>query len=366
MIKNSSCIKDLKTEIKYKQVSKNTFELIKLNPDNANYDKLLEIVGKEYKDDIDYILKFKGWMKEYNEEEQVKIAIKKLRNILVFEENKFNNELKRLNGELEKLDIENNQYKILREKLSTYTKKTYIEENEYNIICDFIDQIEDSIAIKILHQIGKNNAFIELEKRGQLELIESLNGKVDLDILEEMNKNRNPNEVPNDIHSCEYINNKIEESINYLKKIDIEPILYEYVNNTFERFNILKNKLTKELIEEANIFKDDIDSIEQYEMYSIAVILLLIDLIDSKNYEEINKVYLSQKDNIFFRTISEEEQKIIDKCKKSLMDIFDEYYDDDFYTKFCHSYSSFDSEVLPNYADATDNTKYANPGETTV
>ena len=352
MIKNSSCIKDLKTEIKYKQVSKNTFELIKLNPDNANYDKLLEIVGEEYKDDIDYILKFKGWMKEYNEEEQVKIAIKKLSHILAFGENKFNNELNNLNEELEKLDKENEQYKVLREKISTYTKKTYIEENEFNIICDFIDQIEDKVAIQILQQIGKNNAFIELEKIGKLELIESLNGEVNLDTLEEMNKTRNSNEMNEDRNSIDYITKKIDESIKYLKNIDINSELYQYVNDVFGRVNNIKDKITKKMLDEAKLFKDDIDSIDKYDMYSLTLILLLIEIIDNKDIDKLNDIYLKQCNNTFFNALSEEEQLLIEKYRKLFKDIYDEYFDNDFYTNFNNSYSSFNQEELQNYTDS--------------
>ena len=214
-----------------------------------------------------------------------------------------------------------------------------------------INEIDEEEAIKVLRLIGKNNSFIELEKRGQLELIESLNGEINLETLEEMNKNRISKEEIVDQYSYGYILNKIEESIKTIETLTLDEILVQYIYSSFDRFKTCKDKITKEKIEEADIFKDDLESIDDYLMYSLAIILLLIEAINNCDENRIREIYEEQSSSMFFEDITIEEQKLIEVYKKSLLDIFNEYYDYSSYTNFSHSYSSYDEKELINYVD---------------
>ena len=133
-------------------------------------------------------------MEDYQNEEQVKNALEKLYNLLNIIEKELDEKIDVLKSDLNSIENEYNDYKVLKSKLVFYSKSTYIEENEFNIICSFLNLLSEEEAIDILHKIGKNNAFIELERKGEIELLESLKGEVDLNTLEEMSKTRKEEE----------------------------------------------------------------------------------------------------------------------------------------------------------------------------
>ena len=346
-----SKIKSLKNGIKDIQCSKGTFELVKLDPDSANYDVIAQALNVQYKEDIEYIEKFKGWMEDYQNEEQVKNALEKLYNLLNIIEKELDEKIDVLKSDLNSIENEYNDYKVLKSKLVFYSKSTYIEENEFNIICSFLNLLSEEEAIDILHKIGKNNAFIELERKGEIELLESLKGEVDLNTLEEMSKTRKEEENVEEEYSYDTISRKMENALKKLDEIDVSYLIKKYVEETFEIINTFEDKITKENIEEADIFKDDLESIEEYLIYSLAVTFLLIEAINEMDDSRINEIYNIHSNSIFYKKVTKEEKNLIEEYKNSLLDIFNEYYDDDAYNKFIHSYSSINEEELSNYVD---------------
>jgi len=346
-----SSIKSIKNGIKDIQCSKGSFELVKIDPDSANYDVIAEATDIEYKEDVEYIAKFKGWMDDYQNEEQVKIALEKLYRLINSIETKLDKRINCLKEELDGSEKAYFEYKTLKSKLNNYSKNTYIEENEFNIICSFLGKLNEEETIDILHKIGKNNAFIELERKGEIELLESLKGEVDLNTLEEMSKVRNNEESIEDEYSYSTISRKIKEALLKLEEINIDYNLKKYIEETFDIFYTFEDKISRETIEEADLFKDDLESIDQYLLYSLAITLLLIDSINEKNISKINDIYNTHINSIYYKKVTKEEKLLIDDYKNLLIDIVNEYYDDETYNKFIHSYSSISDEEISNYVD---------------
>lgn len=344
-------IKKIKNGIKDIQCFKGTFELVKIDPDSANYDVIAQALDDQYKEDIEYILKFKGWMEEYQNEEQVKIAIEKLYKLLDIIEAELDDKINNLKCELNNIEKKYNDYKSLKSKLSLYSKSTYIEENEFNIICSFLNLLNEEEAIEILHKIGKTNAFIELERKGEIELLESLKGEIDLNTLDEMSKTRNFDEIIEDEYCYKTLLGKIDVSLKQLENIDVSYSIKKYIEETFEIINTFEDKIDNQKIEEADLFKDDLESIDEYLTYSLAIALLLVDAIEEKDEEKINELYAIHSNSIYYKKVTKEEKGLIEDYKNSLIDIFNEYYDDDLYNKFIHSYFSINEAELSNYVD---------------
>lgn len=344
-------IRHLKSDIKGIQYEKASLELSKITPDDINYDAIREHVDSEYYDDITYIEKFKGWMEAFKDEYQVDLALTKFYKIVSLIEENFDKNINALTVILNDNQNEYNKYLNLKNKLLCFSKSTYIEEDEFNIICKMLSDFTDEEAISILTKIGKNNAFIELEKNGKTELIETLNGEIDIDVLEEMFKNRTCEESFEDKYSYEYIVKNMDEALIILDKLVVKDFIKNYVIDTFNRVKEHKQDISKELIEEADIFKDDLESIDDYLTYSLSITLLLVDTIKEKDETKLEEIYNNNPTTCLDDKISHDEKKLIEDYKNLLIPIFNEYYDEDEYNNFVHSHFSMNSEEYNEYVD---------------
>ena len=135
------------------------------------------------------------------------------------------------------------------------------------------------------------------------------------------------------------------------KKLEIlfqNTSVVEDIKKILAVMHSMKNKITKDVFETADLFKSEIETIEEIDEYYCALVLNILDAIESNNLDDALKTIEKHK-------LREEEEnkkeKQFDLVKTYIEDINllkDHYYDEQQYLNFCLSYSEYSEDEIIN------------------
>ena len=324
-------------EINENSCIKTSLELTRQDPDNANYEYINQLIDSEFQDDLDFIVIFKGWFSDYSEEEQIIAALEKLNNILDSLKAKYDDISDELINELNDLKNELNLLKGLKPKLLVFDipsiKNVLITKEEFEMIDELCrERLSNEELIELYTRIGQSNSILEVERQKDIIISQSLG--VDLETLIQMSQDRGM--VDNSFRGkVNKIIADIDECINLIDKNIEDETLKKYLYEILKRFEIIKKDMDEDMLDLAELFKEDLNGIDKYNVYTLSVILLIIDYLRDNDYEALNNLMIKHKASKYFNfAVAHERSKIL----ASIDEIIDEYYDEEEYLNFTNSY----------------------------
>lgn len=325
-------------------IEKSTIELLPVITDDIDISKLRKKVTEEFQTRLDYIEKLVGWFSDYPEEPQIKRALKYIDEIMTFLKSKVNRSI----GLASKLDkkYQHNieSYKALLSKLMTYNKCTYIEENEFLLLVESIDEDEiDDEIIELLIRIGKNNALIKIQRENNAHLF-----GIDEGLYEAIDRDRNPDDSVNNFFL--QVENVLK-SHNYIYAIVGNLKIVEDIQNCFRDLLNIKSNIDYAVLEEADLFKEELELIDNKTVFITAVISLMLDAFKQNNGELMISVLDKYKDSHYNDKIDPFEMQLVNSKRAKIQKIIDEYYVEEEYIKFISAYHNIDEQELVKFID---------------
>lgn len=336
--------KIIRTTITSFLIKKETIELLPVIIDDIDISKLRKEVTEEFQTRLDYIEKLVGWFKDYPEEPQIKRALKYIDEIMTFLKTKVNRSIGLVSNLDKKYQHDIESYKALLSKLMTYNKCTYIEENEFLSLVENIDEAEiDDEIIELLIRIGKNNALIKIQKENN----EHLFG-IDKGLYETIDRDRNPDDSINNFFL--QVENVLK-SHNYIYAIVGNLKIVEDIQNCFRDLLNIKSNIDYAVLEEADLFKEELELIDNKTVFMTAVVSLMLDAFKQNNGELMISTLDKYKDSRYNDKIDSFEMQLVNSKRAKIQKIIDEYYVEEEYIKFISAYHNIDEQELVKFID---------------
>lgn len=336
--------KIIRTTITSFLIKKETIELLPVIIDDIDISKLRKEVTEEFQTRLDYIEKLVGWFKDYPEEPQIKRALKYIDEIMTFLKTKVNRSIGLVSNLDKKYQHDIESYKALLSKLMTYNKCTYIEENEFLSLVESIDEAEiDDEIIELLIRIGKNNALIKIQKENN----EHLFG-IDKGLYETIDRDRNPDDSINNFFL--QVENVLK-SHNYIYAIVGNLKIVEDIQNCFRDLLNIKSNIDYAVLEEADLFKEELELIDNKTVFMTAVVSLMLDAFKQNNGELMISTLDKYKDSRYNDKIDPFQMQLVNSKRAKIQKIIDEYYVEEEYIKFISAYHNIDEQELVKFID---------------
>lgn len=336
--------KIIRTTITSFLIKKETIELLPVIIDDIDISKLREEVTEEFQTRLDYIEKLVGWFKDYPEEPQIKRALKYIDEIMTFLKSKVNRSIGLVSNLDKKYQHDIESYKALLSKLMTYNKCTYIEENEFLSLVESIDEAEiNDEIIELLICIGKNNALIKLQKENNAHLF-----GIDERLYETIDRDRNPDDSINNFFL--QVENVLK-SHNYIYAIVGNLKIVEDIQNCFRNLLNIKSNIDYAVLEEADLFKEELELIDNKTVFMTAVVSLMLDAFKQNNGELMISTLDKYKDSRYNDKIDPFEMQLVNSKRAKIQKIIDEYYVEEEYIKFISAYHNIDEQELVKFID---------------
>ncbi len=220
--------------------------------------------------------------------------------------------------------LECQKYIELLKKLENYDESIYINKEEYELLVSLKDEVNIEEFIDCLTIIGANNSLYKRNDNVNIE--KSIDPETSIsDILKRLeNVIKHEDEILNKSNSFEFI---------------------KLIHTTYDSLSFMKKTMGSDELEEALIFKNEIEIIDNLKTYNLLLAILIIEIYEKANYDDIN--LLLNKANSSHCNDSFDPKKTILECKKiELEKIVYEYYIKEAYVNFKSSYSSMLYEDL--------------------
>lgn len=318
-------------------MDKTIVDIILSDPDNFNVNNLKCQIPKEYLYKLEYIEKLQGWYRKFPNEPQVKLALDYLADIeLILKEKR--NRYVRINIKMyQQCEQLKKNYEMLLKKMKTYDRNTFIEESELSIIEDLIDDetIDENIIALFLY-IGKNNAIIRIKQEKGNDLFNELEESIDNKLFDEMNFVGEQSSSDAQILFTKIRN--IIDNDTMLFAIVGNMQVVEEIKKYFTMIFEIECRITDEIVEEADIFKEELESIDDSDVFMIAIALLIVDAIEKNNGDMVSTILEGYKNSKYSKQINSLEKQLLETKKNRLKQIIDEYYIEEDYIKFNSAY----------------------------
>lgn len=314
--------------------------MLHFDPDNLNIENLKKEVPKEYLDKLEYIEKLKGWYQDFSDEPQVELALNYINDIEYVLSKQKNFSIRIITKKYKQCKKLRENCEMLLAKIEKYDRNTYIEEKELAIIESLIDEEEiDEDIISIFSRIGENNAFIRIRKEKGQNLFNEFKNDTDSELFKKK-----------DLSDLLFIKiRKILSSDIMLYAYVGDIKLVEAIKNYFTMIFSIEDKITNEIIEEADVFKEELESIEDSTIYMVAITLLIIDAIEKNNSDVITSILETYKNSKYCKIINSLENQLLVIKKRKLEQIVEDYYIEEEYIKFSSAYVDISELELRNF-----------------
>lgn len=283
-------------------LEKKFIAMLHFDPDNLNIENLKKEVPKEYLDKLEYIEKLKGWYQDFSDEPQVELALNYINDIEYVLSKQKNFSIRIITKKYKQCKKLRENCEMLLAKIEKYDRNTYIEEKELAIIESLIDEEEiDEDIISIFSRIGENNAFIRIRKEKGQNLFNEFKNDTDSELFKKK-----------DLSDLLFIKiRKILSSDIMLYAYVGDIKLVEAIKNYFTMIFSIEDKITNEIIEEADVFKEELESIEDSTIYMVAITLLIIDAIEKNNSDVITSILETYKNSKYGKIINSLENQLL-------------------------------------------------------
>lgn len=329
-------------------MDKTIVDIILSDPDNFNVNNLKYQIPKEYLYKLEYIEKLQGWYRKFPNEPQVKLALDYLADIeLILKEKR--NRYVRINIKMyQQCEQLKKNYEMLLKKMKTYDRNTFIEESELSIIEDLIDDetIDENIIALFLY-IGKNNAIIRIKQEKGNDLFNELEESIDNKLFDEMNFVGEQSSSDARILFTKIRN--IIDNDTMLFAIVGNMQVVEEIKKYFTMIFEIECRITDEIVEEADIFKEELESIDDSDVFMIAIALLIVDAIEKNNGDMVSTILEGYKNSKYSKQINSLEKQLLETKKNRLKQIIDEYYIEEDYIKFNSAYEDISESQLVKF-----------------
>lgn len=292
---------------------------------------------------LEYVEKLVGWFYECPNESQVLLGLKYLKELCNKISKKKTEYIFLINKLYKKLEKDINNYQLLLDKLKKYNDSTYIDENDLLLIEQAIlDEDIDEDLINEYKIIAKNNALIYMEQQGILESI--TNSSLDENLFDAMDIDRESSKSSVDI-LFDRVDKFLSDNLS-LSMIDISIQQVNEIKACFEELLSIKDSITEEIEEEAEVFKNEIEIINSHDVFLVAITLLLIENIENKNKSNIVNILNMYANSELGRQYYSLDRKILEEKRNKLNSIIKEHFDESEYTKFSSSYIGMSTEQI--------------------
>lgn len=341
-------MKVLSSSLNFFLIEKTIVDIMHSDPDNVNINTLKHQVPQEYLYKLEYIEKLQGWCQKFPNEPQIQLALKYLTDIELVLKEKRNRSIKITIKMYQQCNQLKNTYEMLLKKFKTYDKNTYIEESELSIIEELIDEeIIDEDLIALFSYIGKNNSIIRIKQEKGKYLFDELGDAIDNELFEAMDCDREQN-----LGDAQILFTRIKNVI------DSDTMLYaavgnmqlvEEIKNYFTMIFELEYKITDEIVEEADIFKEELESIDDSDVFMVAITLLIVDAIEKNKGDIITTILECYKNSKYSKQMDSLENQLLEVKRNRLKQIIDEYYIEEEYIKFNSAYEDIPESELVKF-----------------
>lgn len=328
-----SSIKDSSNAMELILINQHFLKSLYYQPDTINTTELKKNLPSDLLDKLLYIEKLKGWFSKCPNESQIKRGLEYLKEIINYLLQQNTRKIIFLSKISNKYEELKKKYIDLYEKVSKYNDNTYINENEFELIEQlFSDEYEDEEIISFLCQMGRTNALIRIDNESIINIFDE---DYDMDeLFEEMEKGRNSS-----LYDSDKLLAKIKNELanKFMLEITINDVTI--VQKVIDIFNFVLNieHISSDMFDEADIFKSEIELINDKDIYMLAYAMLILEALEKKNQIKIKEIIenydLKEKNN---QKISLSD-KILNHKIEQLNKIIDEYYVEEEYLKFVSS-----------------------------
>ncbi len=344
LVENKYNLKTIKYLIEECLMNKIELSFICELADQVNVSSLKENTTDESDlEKLDYIEKLIGWFSKCPSESQIILGLKYLEEVSKKISNKQTKYIFLLIKAYRKLKKDTEFYKFLVDKLEEYDDNTYIDETQIQYIEHLIsDENIDEELINEYKIIAKNNALISMKKQGILDLLD--NFVLDDNLYDAMDIDRESSKSSVDI-LFNKIDNIISDSLAF-SMIDISIEKVNEIKECFEKLISIRSSITEEIVEEAEVFKNEIEIINSHTVFVVAIALLLIDNIENKNGSNIINIlnmYANSELGIQYYSF---DRKLLEEKRNELNSIIKEHFNESEYTKFSSSYIGMTTEQI--------------------
>ena len=189
--------------------------------------------------------------------------------------------------------LECQKYIELLKKLENYDESIYINKEEYELLVSLKDEVNIEEFIDCLTIIGANNSLYKRNDNVNIE--KSIDPETSIsDILKRLeNVIKHEDEILNKSNSFEFI---------------------KLIHTTYDSLSFMKKTMGSDELEEALIFKNEIEIIDNLKTYNLLLAILIIEIYEKANYDDIN--LLLNKANSSHCNDSFDPKKTILECKK--------------------------------------------------
>ncbi len=325
-------------------MEKSTIELLPLLPDDINISELRKRVLNECQSKLDYVEKLLGWFSNYPDEPQIELALEYLNEIVQVLKLKINRSIA-LTGKLyKKYQRDIDDYTTLLKKVETYNNETYIDEKEFLLLVNSITEDElDVEIIELLACIGKNNALIRLKSENNDHIF-----GIDKQLYETIDRSRNSeNGIKNTLMRIE----KALKSNTFMYAMVGNLKLVEDIKDCFNDFLNIETSINDTIFEEADLFKEELEIIDDKNVFIVAVVLLILDALEQNNGKLIAPILDKYRNSNHNTTTDQFEIQLLNSKRSKVQKIIDEYYVESEYIKFISSYCNIPEQQLAKFID---------------
>ncbi len=325
-------------------MEKSTIELLPLLPDDINISELRKRVLNECQSKLDYVEKLLGWFSNYPDEPQIELALEYLNEIVQVLKLKINRSIA-LTGKLyKKYQRDIDDYTTLLKKVETYNNDTYIDEKEFLLLVNSINEDElDGEIIELLACIGKNNALIRLKSENNDHIF-----GIDKQLYETIDRSRNSeNGIKNTLMRIE----KALKSNTFMYAMVGDLKLVEDIKDCFNDFLNIETSINDTIFEEADLFKEELEIIDDKNVFIVAVVLLILDALEQNNGKLIAPILDKYRNSNHNTTTDQFEIQLLNSKRSKVQKIIDEYYVESEYSKFISSYCNIPEQQLAKFID---------------
>ncbi len=325
-------------------MEKSTIELLPLLPDDINISELRKRVLNECQSKLDYVEKLLGWFSNYPDEPQIELALEYLNEIVQVLKLKINRSIA-LTGKLyKKYQRDIDDYTTLLKKVETYNNETYIDEKEFLLLVNSITEDElDVEIIELLACIGKNNALIRLKSENNDHIF-----GIDKQLYETIDRSRNSeNGIKNTLMRIE----KALKSNTFMYAMVGDLKLVEDIKECFNDFLNIETSINDTIFEEADLFKEELEIIDDKNVFIVAVVLLILDALEQNNGKLIAPILDKYRNSNHNTTTDQFEIQLLNSKRSKVQKIIDEYYVESEYSKFISSYCNIPEQQLAKFID---------------
>lgn len=99
--------------------------------------------------------------------------------------------------------------------------------------------------------------------------------------------------------------------------------LVEEIKNYFTMIFELEYKITDEIVEEADIFKEELESIDDSDVFMVAITLLIVDAIEKNKGDIITTILECYKNSKYSKQMDSLENQLLEVKRNRLKQIID-------------------------------------------